>query len=318
MARTALVALVALSLCGCDGDLLNLGTSEPLTGGGAGGSAGSDTAGSAGSSGVAGDDSSREWLEPQLLFPQDDELIVSNPTFTEQGDVLFYTEKPAGDDQLARIYRRTRVGAAWGDRQELDVGTDASNPAISPSGLELWFGQNVAGGLGETDIWLSRWQGSVWSTPEHFGAPLNSASHDVPRPPAAGGTIMPLSSKRHGGALYQIYLATRTADDQPWQDVSSDLLASINSKSFESVDGFLTADGLTLYFSSTRNADQQGDLFVAQRSSLQGAFGEPRALRDLNTERDERDPWLSTDGKHLYFSSNRGGQYALYASQFAR
>jgi len=311
MARTALVALVAASLCGCDGDLVNLGASEPLTGGGAGGNAG---AGTAGNGAVAGA-SLREWLEPQLLFAQDDELIVSNPTFTEQGDTLYYTEKPAGDDQLARIYRRTRLGDTWGDRQALDVGIDASGPAISPSGLELWFGQNVAGGLGETDIWLSRFQAGAWSAPEHFNEPLNSTSHDAPRPPAVRGTLMPLSSKRHGGPLYQIYLATRPADDQPWQDVSSELLASINSSNFESVDGFLTADGLTLYFSSTRNAKQQGDLFVAERSRLLAAFGEPRALVDLNTSGDERDPWLSADGKQLYFSSNRGGQYALYSSQ---
>ena len=128
---------------------------------------------------------------------------------------------------------------------------------------------------------------------------------------------MPLSSKRHGGPLYQIYLATRPSADEPWQDVSQDLLASVNSGSFESSDGFLTADGLTLYFSSTRNSAQQGDLFVAQRSSLQLAFGVPRALADLNTAADERDPWLSLDGSLLYFSSNQGGQYALYVSAHA-
>lgn len=313
MARTALVALVAASLSGCDGDFVNLGTSAPLAGGGSGASAGSNAAGSVGNGGAAGSESLREWLEPQLLFPQDDDVIVSNATFTDKQDALIYSEQLRGDDQPIAIY--TRTGDSWGGRKLLDIGSDTSSPAVSLDGSELWFGQNVAGGLGDTDVWLSRWQGGAWSEPEPFGAPLNSASDDAPRPPALAGTLMPLSSKRHGGSLYQIYLATRAAADQPWQDVSSELLASINSKDFESTDGFLTADGLTLYFSSTREPEQQGDLFVAQRSSLQAAFGAPRALGDLNTAADERDPWLTTNGQQLYFSSNRGGQYALYSSQ---
>jgi hypothetical protein len=317
MARTALVALVAASLCGCEGDVVNLGASAPLTGGGSGASAGSDAAGSVGGGGVAGA-LTREWLAPKLLFPQDDALIVSNATFAHGERQLVYSEKPRGDDQVARIYERTHSGGSWGSRRELELGTDTSNPAISGDGLELWFGQAVDGGLGETDIWLSRWQGGTWSLPEHGGEPLNSASHDAPRPPAVNCTIMPLMSKRHGQSpLYQLYLATRSAPGQPWQSVSQELLASINSPSFESVDGFLTADGLRLYFSSTRNSGQQGDLFVAQRTNLQAVFGEPRALADLNTGADERDPWLSTDGERLYFSSNQGGQYALYVSEHA-
>jgi hypothetical protein len=317
MARTALVALVAASLCGCDGDLVNLGASAPLTGGGSGASAGSDTAGSVGNGGVGGA-LTREWLEPQLLFPQDDELIVSNATFAKDERQLVYSEKPRGDDQIARIYERTLSGGSWASRRELELGTDASNPAVSLDGAELWFGQNVEGGVGETDVWLSRRQGDTWGEPELVGEPLSSASHDAPRPPAVNGTLMPLASKRHGqGPLYQIYLATRPAADQSWQSVSQELLANINSPRFESADGFLTEDGLTLYFSSTRIADQQGDLFVAQRTTLQAAFGVPRALADLNTDADERDPWLSADGRRLYFSSNRGGQYALYVSVHA-
>ena len=317
MARTALVALVAASLCGCDGDLVNLGASAPLTGGGNGASAGSSSAGSSGSGGVAGA-VTREWLAPQLLFPQDDGLIVSNPTFAYGESQLVYTEKPSGDDKAARIYERRLSGGSWGSRRELELGSDTSSPAISADGLELWFGQNVEGGLGETDIWRSRWQSGTWSEPEHLGEPLNSASDDAPRPAAVNGTIMPLSSKRHGqSVLYQIYLATRPAADAPWQSVSQELLATINSPTFESTDGFLTEDGLTLYFCSTRNAPQQGDLFVAQRSDLQAPFGLPRALADLNTLADERDPWLSQDGRKLYFSSNQGGQYALYVSAHA-
>jgi hypothetical protein len=102
--------------------------------------------------------------------------------------------------------------------------------------------------------------------------------------------------------------------------VSSELLGTVNSSAYESVDGFLAQGGLELYYSSTRNAGQGSDLFVARRSSLQDPFGEPQPL-DVNTAADERDPWLSMDRKHLYFTSDRPTadfeQYTIYVSERA-
>jgi hypothetical protein len=319
MVRTALVALVALGWCGCDGELVNLGSSAPLISAGDS-SAGSGAAGSSALGGAAAGMPAGEWLEPQLLFPQTEARRAMNPSFTETEDTVVYTEQEQGDDTVARAYRRMLVGGIWSEPELLSVAGDVASPVVSADGKQLWFGQNVAEGLGATDIWLGALEGGLPA--EHFSAPLNSSSDDAPRPLAVTGTLMPLSSKRHGGVLYQIYLARRAAADQPWQDVSRDLLASVNSDQSESVDGFLTPDGLTLYFSSTRNLGQRGDLFVAQRSSLNDAFSEPRLLNGVNTVADERDPWLSRDGQTLYFASDRPNldfeQYAIYRSQRAR
>ena len=40
----------------------------------------------------------------------------------------------------------------------------------------------------------------------------------------------------------------------------------------------------------------------------------PQPLGDLNTAADERDPWLSPDGKTLYFTSDRGGVLSIYTA----
>ena len=322
VSAVGLVASLSSSLCGCDGIFVNLGSSQPLVTGGAAGSAGSNAAGSLAQGGSSGAAPSGAWQQPELLFAQEELRLVLNPTLTDDEQYLFYTEQLSGDDQPVGIYRRTAQGSSWGARTQVMLGVDmldASSPAISADGNELWFGQNVDGGLGATDIWLSRLEGDVWSAPEHPEAPLNSASDDVPRPPAVGGTLMPLSSRRHGGERYQIYLAARSSAQEPWQDVSQELLGTINSDAFESVDGFLSADGLTLYFASTRNAGRGSDLFVAERGNSNEAFAEPTALDDLNTGADERDPWLGATG-HLYFTSDRAtadyyGQYAIYRSQ---
>jgi hypothetical protein len=323
MVRSALVALVALSLCGCDGVRLDLGSSSPLLTGGDGGASGSAGGGSLAASGNSAGGPRREWSEPIQPFTQEAGVLFSNATLTEDELELIYTQELQGDDKPVSLHQRSReiLGGAWSSAIELNLASDVSSPALSPGGELLWFGQNADGGLGQTDIWQSRREGSAWSIPEHLDAPLNSASDDVPRPPAIDGTLMPISSKRHGGTRYQIYLATRASADQPWQDVSRDLLGSVNSDEYESVDGFLAEGGLELYFSSTRNPGQRSDLFVARRDSLQAEFGQPVPL-DVNTVADERDPWLSSDGRRLYFTSDRPSadyeQYAIYMSQRAR
>ena len=100
-----------------------------------------------------------------------------------------------------------------------------------------------------------------------------------------------------------------------------------------SVDGFLTDDGLTMFFSSApvaepadaavsspdggKTADAgvaNSDLFVASRRSTSEQFCVPLPLADLNTVADERDPWLTPDGTTLYFTSDRGGVLNIYTA----
>jgi hypothetical protein len=111
------------------------------------------------------------------------------------------------------------------------------------------------------------------------------------------------------------------------------------------VDGFLTDDGLTMFFSSapvTPPADaatpvdagkavdagravdagksgdagaSSSDLFVAFRRSTSEDFVLTESLTDLNTSADERDPWLTPDGTTLYFTSDRGGVLSIYTAR---
>jgi hypothetical protein len=57
------------------------------------------------------------------------------------------------------------------------------------------------------------------------------------------------------------------------------------------------------------------DLFVAWRRSTSETFsGAQQPLDDLNTPGDERDPWLTPDGKTLYFTSDRDGFLSIYTA----
>jgi hypothetical protein len=310
MARPSLLALACWgwSLAACNGEFVNLGSSDATLG----------DAGSAGGGVV-----SHVWdVASQPLLPEEKDVLMANPSLTSQGELFFSRQEhgstSSGDPKPAAVWHALPSGAGFGTAQPLSIEggdmLDISSPAVSYSGDELWLGRNLSG---STDVYRSVPVGNGWSAPEAVPE-LSSDSDDAPRPPALNGTLMPLSSKRHGERFYQIYFAERGGSAAPWDEPSQALLAAVNSPTAaQTADGFLTENGLELYFSSTRAGTS--DLYVSRRATLNDAFGAPEALADFNTDAEERMPWLSRDGQLLYFVSNRAtasyAQYALYVAR---
>jgi hypothetical protein len=123
---------------------------------------------------------------------------------------------------------------------------------------------------------------------------------------------MPLSSDRDTRGFYQIYLARRASQTAAF--AAPVLLKELSAAEQSTVDGYLTEDGLAMYY-VRGPAFGPADMFVAKRRTLSEPFGYDVALSELNTAHDERDPFLSTDDGWLYFSSNRSGQYEIYMSR---
>jgi WD40-like Beta Propeller Repeat len=311
-ARALLGSTLCLATQSCDGELVNLGRSEGLTGG----DAGNQTVGGAGSAGAGGSGAPTWRLQETPIVDQTSETLLANPTLTRELDQLYFTEQPRfGTDTRTSVRRAVRSGSRYTGAATVKLGdlpqVDVASPGISIDGNELWLGLNLPEGVGGTDVWLSRKAGDGFTTPE-LVAELSSPYDDAPRPAAAAGTLMPLSSKRHGGKYYQIYLSARASPQDAWGEPSQALVPTVNGADFQSADGFLADTGKTLYFSSNR-ADLQSDLYVARRDNLADPFGEPALVPDLNLpSSEERMPWLSEDGQHLFFASNRSGRYALY------
>jgi hypothetical protein len=306
MARSSLVALAtgAALLCGCEGELVNLGASgAPL--GEAGGPA-----------------APRVWsVEAAPLLPQEEDLLLASPSLTSAGDLFFSAQErgstPSGEPKPTGVWKARPAGDGFGVPAPVPLGqmemADVASPAVSWSGEELWLGMNVDG---STDVFRCLLRDGACSAPEPV-AELSSAYDDAPRPPALGETLMALSSKRHGGRYYQIYLAERARADAAWGAPSQAKLRAVNSAEYQTADGFLTEDALSLYFSSTRGGGS--DLYVSRRTTPDAEFGPPQALADLNTAAEERMPWVSADGQQLYFVSNRPtAQYAQYALYVAK
>jgi len=240
-----------------------------------------------------------------------------NPTLS--GDLLqiFFSSERNEDETDVDVFsaRRADPTARFEAPEAIapvnSVDTEAS-PAVSLSATELWFAGDREPGLGESDVWYStRRDGNAeWSEPV-LVRELSTAEKDTPRPPGFQNRVMPLGSRALGSGYNATYLARRASSDEPFGPL--ELIEELVFDELSTVDGFLSEDGLALYFNLTPDAGEaDGDLYVAIRPTPAEPFGAPEPLSELNTDGDERDPWLSPDGKHFFFSSDRDGTLNIY------
>lgn len=246
---------------------------------------------------------------------------TDNPTLT--GDLLeiYFTSDRGGTGDLW-FATRASAASAFAAPQPIDnlnTGGFETSAAIASDGLTLWFGSDRPGGVGSIDVWASTRarRTSAWTAPVNVVA-LNSAADDIPRPPGLRATVMPMASTRAAVNLYQTYFASRAGRGAPFgPPVAVPRLAFADRST---VDAFLSDDGLTMFYSSAGVVTVDGglgstsDLFVAFRRSTGEAFENTQPLDDLNTAADERDPWLTPDGKTLYFTSDRDGPLVIYTA----
>jgi hypothetical protein len=266
---------------------------------------------------------------PQIVPELRTDVRTDNPTLTADLLEIFFTSERVsgnGDVWFARRSAPSQAFVAAQPIMEVNTAGFETSAAISADGLTLWFGSDRPGGVGTTDIWVSSRpnRSAPWSTPVNVVA-LNTTGEDIPRPPGQHGLVMPLSSKETPAAVYQTFLAERASSGAPFGTPA--LIAELAYAERSTVDGFLTDDGLTLFFSSSPlqfltdagpsvdgGALPTADLFVAWRRSVNEPFLLTQPLDDLNTPGDERDPWLTPDGKTLYFTSDRDGALNIYTA----
>lgn len=289
----------------------------PVGGNGAaavGGDAGGEAGAGAGAAGTGGAGTIRILdVSPiaELASEDDDD----NPTLT--ADLLhIYFLSTRGESADVWTASRSTPTALFGEAESVAaVNTDEaeSSPAISLDGLTLWVGQEREGGLGADDIWsVTRGSmGSAWSEPQNVTV-LNSSDDDIPRQPGFQGLVMPLGSRRGLDGLFHTYLASRSSTSAAFE--APQLISELVFDERSTVDGFLTADGLMLFYASS-TAENASDLYVVTRPGADMPFGEPVPLSEVNSPNDERDPWVSPDGKTLFFAAYNDGDRDLFTAQ---
>jgi len=201
----------------------------------------------------------------------------------------------SSDDTLLTSRRESRL-SPWSPAEPI-LGPDApgfdSGAEISGDGLTLWWHSSRPDGTAPASLWFSTraTRTSPWAAATQ-ALDLDGPAEEAFPTITEDGLVLFFMTDR------DIYETTRESLDSPWSPPTP---ISVNTARADT-DPQISADGLTLYFSSTRLGGQGStDLYVATRPSRDANFGEPEPLLELNTALNEGDPWVSTDGSLLVF-----------------
>ena len=180
-------------------------------------------------------------------------------------------------------------------------------PSLSSDGLTMYYVFAAAGG-GNGDIYATKRVdvASAFSLGTAV-AQINLASDDGdPFVTTDSANLYFVSNRAGGVGSFDIYMAVERSDgsfDLP-QPVSE-----LNTAELES-HPVLTADGLTIYWSSSRTdggAQGQTDIWTATRVSKSERFGSPVRVPELNSDYEDAPTWIAPDGCRIYLQTNRPG-----------
>jgi len=296
------------------------GTTPAAGGGGAGSQGGGGATGGAGGAGGHGGSGGAGGTPCTLgPFGPAEEVTELNtnymewdPSVSADGLTLVLASTRSGGLGYLDVWVATRPSLAdpFGALENVsDVNSQNTDtdPELSADGLALYLATNRPGGTGDMDIWTA----TRASANQPFGEPTevtatNTVDND--RDPALSVDLLTLyfASDRSGGqGGFDIWVATRAGPSAPF---GAPQLVAAASSIADDTNPALSADGLTLYFTSHRAGGAGGgDLWFVERSTPTGAFGVAQNLGGPNTADDETDPTVTADGRTLYFASDRLG-----------
>jgi len=158
----------------------------------------------------------------------------------------------------------------------------------------------------------------VFGTPTNLGPTVNTSSYDSDICISNDGLSLYFTSDRAGGSgSYDVWIATRETTQDPWGEPVN-LGPTVNSSAWDQTP-FLSADGLTLFFGSTRSGGfGELDIWFTTRTTVSDPWGTPENLGStINTSATDAAIEVSSDGLSFFFNSTRSGGYGgqdLYVS----
>ncbi len=183
---------------------------------------------------------------------------------------------------------------------------------LSTGGLQNAYNEPDKNGVYYEDVFTSTKVNDVWTKPMAIDA-VNSSNNDEALSISYDGTTLFFSrdSQEDDGDIYMSKLS-----GNQWS-APYKLIGGVNSVSWED-NCFLSPDGKTLYFSSSRSGGFGGKDIYKSILQADSTWGIAQNLGDkINTPEDEDDPFIHLDGKLFLFSSkghNSMGGYDVFKS----
>ena len=241
------------------------------------------------------------WSIPTTVFAPSGTVVYS-PTLRDDRLEIFLSN---GNNIL--VARRTMVTGTWvtpGNVPELSTAMIEDTPEVSSDGLIMFFVRGDSPGTTEIFEATRASRDLAWGSP-NIATALNSPSAETAPAISTDGLTIVFASTPNGNS--DLFIANRATKASAWSPPAP--LISLNTAMIEDRP-FLSPDKRTIYFSSNRSGSL--DLFTATRPTTTAEFGTPSPITELNTpSRDETDPWVTEDGRHMFFTRIVSGTYEI-------
>ena len=271
-----------------------------------------------------------DWSTPVALSILNTTAGDGTAAESKNGRELFFASGRPGSLGQGDIWVsvRTSPDAAWEPPTNLGAAVNADafefGPSLSRDEHWLFFNSNRPGGAGAADLYASY----RLHTNENFGpfgwqpaVPLTSLNTEfaetMPRyfqDDETGRSFLFFSSPRPGGlGLGDIYMA----EQQPDGSFGSPSNVTELNGAFSDQSPTVSHDGLEIIFMSNRTADGIFRLWSATRVSTTASWSTPVMLASVaSSALGDQFPFLSPDGRTLYFSRTPGGNlgFDIYVS----
>lgn len=198
------------------------------------------------------------WTSPSIASfsqPTSDADLDGDPFVTYDGKRLYFRtcrESSAGGGAARRdsdIWYCERTASGWGEPQNLGAPINTEryerSPAVTRDGTLYFVAEGYEDGLGESDIYRSRFVDGRYTTPENLGPKVNSEHHDLTCYIAPDDGYIVFASTRPGGfGFLDLYVSFHNPDDtwSPAVNMGEEFNQGMTWHPF------VTADGRFLFF----------------------------------------------------------------------
>jgi len=190
------------------------------------------------------------------------------------------------------------------------VNTDAEEvyPLLSPSKDQLYFvrtyrTEEAGHKKGQQDIFVSRFENNAWQEGSDDLPTLNNKANNAAVGISKDGQNLYLLGQYLNGGRSAKGVSLATKDGEKWDKPSAIVMPAINFKG-DLYGFFVTPDErVAIVSANLEGGTGKEDLYVAKRDE-EGKWVALQSLgSNINTNKAEFSPFVTEDGKYLYFSS---------------
>lgn len=223
---------------------------------------------------------------PVVFYDNNNKVIFTRNNYFEGK----YQESSDGINKLKLFFAEKMPDSSWGNVSPFPYNSDdysVGHPAISADGQTLYFASDMPGGIGETDIYMCKWENGTWSKPINLGNEINTeGKEEFPFLDSKGNLFF--SSTGHGGfgGLDIFFAENLNGKFEKPENVGLPLNSSQDDFGI-----IVDETGKAGYFSSDRaNASAQDDIY----KFVGKPFGNYIMLKAITINAESKKPLPST------------------------